>query len=175
MPSQTGTVYIGSDKPGIRKGMKPGLVDAKAEGDKLENLAKKANLIVFEASSVSPLFSPFKNKITICPNRVTITYNSFFVKDEFPMPIENITGARVARSLLLATLYIDTFGIARPDPFGHLRINDARLARRYILALIECKKANIDLPCGDMASLREKLKSIGMVRMGDETKEYHNI
>ncbi len=173
-PSKSGTVYIGSDEKEIKA--KEETVAQKSSKEKeIDNLIKRANLIVFETTSKMPVIGPFKNKLTICPNRITLTYNSLLSKDEYPMPIENVTGARVYRDFLFGTLHIDTFGIPKPDPLKYLSVYDARLARRYILALIECKKANIELPCEDVISLRDKLKSIGMVRYSSEHDEYHQI
>ena len=122
-----------------------------------------------------PIILPFKNKITICPNRVTITYNTLLSRDEYPMPMESITGARIYNDFWYATLNIDTFGVQKPEPLRYLGINDARLARRYILALIECKKADIKLPFSDIDALREKLKNIGMVRHSSEQDDHNSI
>ncbi len=133
--------------------------------NELDLLVEKSRKIIFETKSVFP-FELFPDKITICPNRVTITRNSLFSKFEYPIQIENITGARIYRTVFFATLYIDTFGIAAPDPIRFLKIDDARIARRYLLALIECKKANIDLSKYEIDELREKLKKIGKVREG---------
>lgn len=176
-PSRSGTVYINSSE--VEKDLadeQGGFVDKKSKPSELDNLIKRANLVVFETSPVLPLFRRIKDKITICPNRVTISYNKFLSSYEYPMPIESVTGARVNRDFLFGTLYIDTFGIEKPDPFRYLRVNDARLARRYILALIECKKAGISLPIDDIHQLRTKLKNIGTVRFGTEDPgEYHDI
>ncbi|MBU0570143.1 hypothetical protein KKB40_05210 [Patescibacteria group bacterium] len=176
-PSKSGTVYINTSEvkkdPADEKGF---FIDKKSKPSELDNLIKRAGLVVFETAPVLPLFRRIKDKITICPNRITISYNKFLSSYEYPMPIESVTGARVHRDFLFGTLYIDTFGIEKPDPFRYLRINEARLARRYILALIECKKAKIDLPVDDIYQLRNKLKNIGTVRFGTEdASEYHDI
>lgn len=152
MPFQAGSIYQASK-------------DKVDKNNELDILVEKSRKIIFEAKSVFP-FELFPDKITICPNRITITRNSLFSKFEYPIQIENLTGARIYRTIFFATLYIDTFGLAAPEPIRFLKIDDARLARRYILALIECKKANIDLSKYDTNELREKLKKIGKVREG---------
>lgn len=152
MPLQAGSIYEASkEKVGTN--------------NELDILVEKSRKIIFEAKSIFP-FELFPDKITICPNRITITRNSIFSRFEYPIQIENLTGARIYRTIFFATLYIDTFGLAAPEPIRFLKVNDARLARRYILALIECKKANIDLSKYSTEELREKLKKIGKVREG---------
>ena len=90
------------------------------------------------------------------------------------MPIENITNARIYTHFLSASLIIETFGIPKPEPIRNMKIDDARLVRRYILALIECKKANLDISDFGLDEIREKLKEIGMVRY-TSGKGYHNL
>jgi hypothetical protein len=74
-----------------------------------------------------------------------------------------------------ATLSIDTFGISKPDPIKNLRVDEARLARRYILALVECKKSKIDISGMELDELKAKLKNIGIVQYTTEEKGYHNL
>lgn len=132
----------------------------------LDRLVEKSAIIIFETQSVKWLWHP-KVTITVCPNRVTITKSSFFGHEECPLQIESITGAKIYQSLVFASLSIDTFGVEeKPEKVRFLRRSDARLVRRYILALIECKKSNIDLSNYKAAELKEKLKTIGMVREG---------
>lgn len=176
-PSKSGTVYIGKSRSKSSGLNQKGFFVKKSENKGIDNLIKKANLIIFKTNSVFPILNSLKSKIAITLNRVTITYNGFLTRSEYPMPIENVTGARISQDFLFATLFIDTFGIEKPDPLRYLKITDARLARRYILALIECKKANIDLPLDDIRKLRETLKNIGMVRLSatDAQSDYHKI
>lgn len=47
-----------------------------------------------------------------------------------------------------------------------MKIDEARRARRYILALVECKKNAIDLSHYDISELKEKLNRIGKVQEG---------
>lgn len=175
MPASTGTVYIGQKASIKTKKAKGGLLQKK-ELSKLEELEQRAELIIFEVVSRSPLFSFKKGDVvTICPNRVTVTKNAAFASEEYPMAIENITGASVYKHWGNASLSIETFGVPKPDPIKNLNANDARLARRYILALIECKKANIDLSGLELEDLQEKLKKIGMVRFSTDSDTYHRI
>lgn len=131
----------------------------------IDLLAKRASVIIFTARARSP-FALFQNEITICPNRVTVVDKGLFLYDEYPMPIESINGARVVRTLFFAALHIDTFGVQKPPPLEYMRFGDARLARRYILALIECKRNGIDLSKFGLDELSERLLEIGRVREG---------
>jgi len=151
MPNTRGEVYL-------RKETHPQAFD-----DKLSLLAERANKIIFEAKSVFP-FELYPDKITICLNRVTIAYKKPFYLDERPLPIEFINVAHVTRGMFFASLSIETFGVEKPAPISHLRIDEARQARRYILALIECKKNNVDFAEYSLEEIRKKLLSIGRVR-----------
>jgi hypothetical protein len=129
----------------------------------LDSLVERARKVIFEAHSSFPKIL-YPDRIIVSLNRVTIIKQNLFLREEYPIMIDSVTGARVSRSLLHASLTIDTFGPKAPDPIRFLRISQARLARRYILALIECKKSNIDLSAFTQEELRRKLLEIGMVR-----------
>ncbi len=133
----------------------------------LDLMIEKSSKVIFKTTSVYP-FDFFPSVITICPDKVTVTQRQFFLRQEYPLLIESITGARIGLGIFFATLYIDTFGVKDPPgPINFLRKNDARLARRYILALIECKKSNVDLAKYSIDELKEKLLMIGRVHEGD--------
>lgn len=91
------------------------------------------------------------------------------------MPIENITNASVFTHFGRASIIIETFGIPKPEPLANMRISEARLARRYILALIECKKSNIDISGLNFNELKDRLSEIGMVRYTTKDKDYHKL
>lgn len=136
------------------------------KNDKLSILADLSKEVLFEAKSVYP-FEFFPDKITICLNRITITYVKPFSKDERPIPIEYLNTAHVTRNLFFASLSIETFGVEKPNPIHHLKIDDARMARRYILALVECKKNGVnfgDYGIKDIKNIKKKLLTIGKVR-----------
>jgi hypothetical protein len=172
MASKTGTVFINPPK---EENLQEEREVESSGGGELDNLVQRASWIIFECNSRSSFFSSRRDKLTICPNRVTITKKSLFTLDEYPMPIENITSARVYTHFKTASLIIETFGIPKPDPLKSLDVNEARLARRYIQALIECEKSGVDLSSMGLKELREKLKSIGTVRYGTEEKDYHKL
>lgn len=168
MASNSATVYVGS------VGADEGQTQKAVVEDKLEELASRAGLIIFEVTTKPSLFSA-RTTLTICPNRVTISKKGMFSREEYPMAIENVTNARVFTHFRRASLEFETFGIPKPDVMKGLRVDDARLARRYILALIECKKNNIDLNYADAGSLRDRLKEIGMVRHSSDEGDYHRL
>ena len=170
---KSGTVYI-EDKTGTSKEVS-GSSFTQKELDKLDELEKRSKTIIFETQSQRPLFTKNRDRLTICLNRVTITRGGRYTGEEFPMQIENITTARVYKHFMFSSLDIDTFGVIKPGQIDNLRTNEARLARRYILALIECKKSDIDLSFVDLFELREKLKSIGMVHHGLEEESYEDL
>jgi len=130
--------------------------------DALDELAKRSSHVVFSAKTAKPLSR--SNIVTICPNRITITYGGFMGNEEYPLPIDNVIGARINSGMIFSTLIIETFGYQKPDPIKYLLTKDARLARRYILALVECNKNKIDLTGYSLSELKNKLKLIGMVR-----------
>lgn len=172
MASKTGTVYI---NPPREENLQEGSEADSLGGGELDDLALRASWIIFECSSKSSFLFPAKDRLTVCLNRVTITKRSFFTRDEYPMPIENITSARVYTHFKSASLTFETFGIPKPDAIKNLDVNEARLARRYVQALIECNKNEVDLSHFNLSELREKLKSIGIVQYSTEEKDYHEI
>ncbi|MEK7168579.1 MAG: hypothetical protein AAB778_01035 [Patescibacteria group bacterium] len=138
-------------------------VDSTPKTDKLSVLADLSHEVLFEAKSVYP-YELWPDKITICLNRITITYKKPFSVDERPIPIEYLNTAHVTKGLFFASLSIETFGVERPNPIHHLKIDDARTARRYILGLIECKKNGINFADYEMGEIKQKLQEIGKVR-----------
>lgn len=132
----------------------------------LDILVEKSGKVIFRTSSVFP-FDIFPNVITICPDKITVTHRELAMRSEYPLLLESVTGARIGQGLYFATLYIDTFGVKDPPPpINYMRKSQARLARRYILGLIECKKSNLDLNKYPVDELKEKLLKIGRVHEG---------
>jgi hypothetical protein len=139
------------------------LKNIQKEEDKLSALARLSNTVLFETKSIFP-FEIFPDKITICLNRIAVSYNTPFLKDERPIPIEFINTAHITRGYFFSTLSIETFGVEKPNPISHLKTNEARIARRYILALVECKKNGVDFRGYEIAEIKKKLLEIGKVR-----------
>ena len=171
MSKKSGTVYMYQD---TRLQDNPSVLLKKEDDPRrgLDELVKKSRYVIFEVRAVFP-FDLFPNSVTICFDKVIFNYKGFGTYDEFPILIENITGARVTRTFFFSSLSIETFGFkANPEPIKYLKHKDARLARRYILALIECKKAGINIESYDIDEVREKLKEVGMVRdFGTDKRE----
>lgn len=172
MPPKSGTVYIGENE--APKASKDRIVPKTASPQitDLDKLINKSSMVIFETKTGSA-FGLFQTKLTICPNRITITNKGLFTKEEYPIPIESVIGARIYTHFFSASLYLETFGYEKPKPIRPLSIKDARLARRFILALIECKKNNVDINSYSLQELREKLKQIGIVREGFEKAREH--
>lgn len=139
------------------------LVDSSPKIDKLSVLADLSHQVLFEAKSVYP-YELWPDKITICLNRITITYKKPFSVDERPIPIEYLNTAHVTRGMFFASLSIETFGVEKPNPIHHLKIDEARTARRYILGLIECKKNGVNFGDYEIEEIKEKLQDLGKVR-----------
>lgn len=153
MTKSSGTVFTSEKK----------VEDLVSKTDKLSIMADLSREVLFEAKSVYP-FELFPDKITICLNRITITYVKPFSRDERPIPIEYLNTAHVTAGVFFATLSIETFGVDRPNPIHFLKIDDARTARRYILALVECKKNGINFGDYNIKEIKQKLLTIGKVR-----------
>ncbi len=139
------------------------LVDSSPKIDKLSILADLSHQVLFEAKSVYP-YELWPDKITICLNRITITYKKPFSVDERPIPIEYLNTAHVTRGMFFASLSIETFGVEKPNPIYHLKIDEARTARRYILGLIECKKNGVNFGEYEIEEIKERLQDLGKVR-----------
>jgi len=166
MTKRSGTVYIHQKFNKKKPKNIPKVLAKISTKTGLDNLVELSKQIIFEARSIFP-FDLFPNIITICLDKIIINYKDLFGRDQYALLLENVVGARVTYSLFFASLHIETFGIKdSPTPISYLKSLDARLARRYILALIECKKANIDLTGYSIEDIRDKLKKLGKVREG---------
>jgi hypothetical protein len=133
--------------------------------DGLDRLVMRSRQVIFQTESVFP-FDFFPNQLIICPNRITVIDRGLFYQEEYPMQLESVNGAKILRNAFFASLEIDTFGVEKPPPLKFLTIRTARLARRYILALVECKKNGVDLNKYPVDELKVKLKQIGEVQEG---------
>ncbi len=139
-----------------------GLVYKDLKDLEIEELKEEAATIIFSARSFLP-FYPFRSRITITPTRVNITIPNLFTKEEYPIPIDNISAARVFQSIFFASLMLETFRYDTPPPVKFLRKRDAILARRYIQGLVDCKKNSVNITEYPLSELKEKLLSIGKV------------
>jgi hypothetical protein len=166
MTKKSGTVYIHQEFSKKKPENLTKVLSKKTKKTGLNNLVEQSKQIIFEARSIFP-FDLFPNRITICLDKIIINYRDLFGRDQYALLLENVVGARITHSPFFASLHIETFGIKdSPTPISYLKSLDARLARRYILALLECKKAEIDLAGYDIEYIRDKLKKLGKVREG---------
>ena len=157
--SNKGTVYINKDSS--EESQKREVNTVIKEVDKLNNLIEKTNNIIFELSSSFP-FQLFPDKLVIDENKITIVRREFLFKRVFPIMYEDLLTVRINRSILFATLELEVKRmIKKPRPIEYLSPKQATLAKKYIMGIIEAKKANIDFSKLTAGQIRERLEEIG--------------
>ncbi len=162
-----GTVYIETETKTEAEQREVGEVIK--EVDKLGKLIDKTNSVIYETSSVFP-FQLFPDRIIIDENKVTIVRKDLFFKRVFPIMYEDIITVRVNRSFLFASMEFEVKRISKkPRPIEYLKPKDATMAKKYIMGLVEAKKANIDLSKLTTQQIKEKLEEIGKARDEAET------
>lgn len=128
----------------------------------IKTLSQESDVVIYQTKGVFP-FALFPRKVIVTPTRVTIIVPNLLTKDEYPVPIDFIAGARVYRSVFFASLMLETFRYDTPPPVNFLTYRGAVNARKYILALVDCWRNNVDITKYSPDELRQKLLSIGKV------------
>ena len=164
--ARKGTVYIENSIPKEAEQREVGEVIK--EVDKLNKIVTESNHIIYELSSVFP-FQLFPDKVIIDENKITIARKELFFKRVYSIMYDDILTVRVNRGILFAAIEfkVKRFG-KNIRPITYLSPKDAAMAKKYIVALVEAKKAKIDMSKLSVDQIREKLEEIGQ---GDEEVE----
>ena len=134
---------------------------ARENQEKLNSLLNKNQSIIFEAKAVFP-FDLFPDKLSVDVTRVTVTHNYILSSNVFPIPIETVNAVEAHFGILFASLRIEIQGFNQnPEIINFLWNSDARRAKRFILALIQCRIKGIDLSNLDSEKLKVTLEKIG--------------
>lgn len=158
MPNN-GTVYIEAETP--KEAAQREVGEVIKEVDKLGKLIDKTNSVIYETSSVFP-FQLFPDRVLVDENKVTIVRKELFFKRVFPIMYEDVLTVRVNRSFLFASMEFEVKRISKkPRPIAYLKPKEATMAKKYIMGLVEAKKANIDLSKLTTEQIKEKLEEIG--------------
>ncbi len=155
----TGTVYIEPGAPKDEEQREVG--DVIRQVDKLNRIVSESGHIIYELSSVFP-FQLFPDRVIIDESKVTIARKDLFFKRVYSIMFDDILTVRVNRGILFAAIEfkVKRFG-HEIRPITYLLPKEATLAKKYILGLIEAKKANIDMSKLTVYQIREKLEEIG--------------
>ncbi len=120
--------------------------------------ADRVGVLIYKLASTFP-FDFFPNQILIHWGKVDLAYKSFFAEQVLTIPIEQIKGVSIYKSLFFATLSIEVIGSAHIIKF--LQAAEANHARRIISGLIVCHNSKMDLSHLPPEALRNKLDEIG--------------
>lgn len=162
--TQPGKIYVVANKGTVYINK-----EAVTEMAKLDKLAKETNNVIYQISSVFP-FQIFPDKIIIDENKVTIVRKELFFKRTIPIMYKDVLNVKINRGILFAAMEIAVMrSHPGPRPILYLHPKEATLAKKYILGLMETKKANIDISKLTKEQVREKLEKIG--RASDETED----
>lgn len=151
-----GTVYINPEEPKTSP-----RVEAQVEIKKLDKLASEANHVIYELSSVFP-FHLFPDRIIIDENKVTIVRKEILFKREFPILYKDILSVKLNQGIIFAALEFEVRRFTKnPRPIDYLWPNEALLAKKYIMGMVEAKRAKIDFSKLKTGEIRQKLEEIG--------------
>ena len=153
MAIKSGTVFI--NKKNLSK-------KRKVEKE-LDSLVKTVKYQLHEAKGVFP-FDFFPDSVIVDLNKVTIINRFLFSKNAYPVLIEDIKTVNDFHGILFSSLTFEVSGFeTNPAPVKWLWQKDAQKVRRYILAIKEARKRNIDLEALKHSEIKEKLEEIGKV------------
>lgn len=165
--AENGTVYIRTETKKEAEQREVGEVIN--EFDKLGKLIDKTNAVIYETSSVFP-FQLFPDRLIVDENKVTLIRKELFFKRIVPIMYEDLLTVKVNRSFIFASIEFEVKRISiKPRPISYLRPRDATLTKKYIMGLVEAKRAKIDLSKLTTKQIREKLEEIGSAREEAET------
>ncbi len=154
-----GTVYIQTETK--KEAQQREVGEVIEEVDKLGKLIDKTNSVIYETSSVFP-FQLFPDRIIIDENKVTIVRKDLFFKRVFPIMYRDIITIRVNRSFLFASIEFEVKRIyKKPSSISYLKPKEATKVKKYIMGLVEAKKAGIDLSKLTTQQIKDKLEEIG--------------
>lgn len=163
--TKNGTVYVNRQEQNEAEPK----TEAKKELKKLEELVEKTKDIIYETSSVFP-FRLFPDTVVVDENKVTLTRRDLFFKRTFPIMYEDIITVKVDRGILFAAMEFEIKRLdKKPRPITYLNPKEASTAKKYIMGLVEAKKAGINLSKLDTAQIRQKLEEIGTAQDEAET------
>lgn len=157
--AKRGTVYIETSVPKEAEQREVGEVIK--EVDKLNKIVSESNHVIYELSSFFP-FQIFPDKIIIDENKVTFARKELFFKRVYSIMYEDILTVRVNHGIIFSAIEfkVKRFG-KNIRPITHLSHAEASLAKKYIVGLIEAKKAKIDMSKLTVDQIRAKLEEIG--------------
>ncbi len=154
--TKKGTVYINEPPSEVKTRN-----EAKKEAHELEKIANKSSHVIYQVSSVFP-FQLFPDRIIIDENKVTIIRKELFFKRLYSIMYEDLITVRVNRGIIFAALEFEVKRIeVHLRPVTYLNPSKATEAKRYIMGLIEAKKAGLDLSQLNERAIRLKLLEIG--------------
>ena len=147
MASNNGTVYVDST---LNK-----------DSEKLDKLVKESNHTIYSLASTFP-FQLFPDRIIIDENKITIARKELFFKRVFSILYNDILTIKVNRSFLFASIEFDVKRAReKPRPVVYLHPSEASLAKKYIIGLVQAKKAGVDFSNLTTKEIRNKLEEIG--------------
>src|SRR5258706_784937 len=157
--TDNGTVYLNNE---TKKDTQQREVNAVIkEVDKLGKLIDKTNNVIYELSSKFP-FQLFPDKVIIDENKITIIRKEFLFKRIFPIMYEDLLTVKVNRGILFAAMEFEVRRLfKKPRPIAYISPKAATIAKKYIMGLVEAKKANINMSKLTVEQIRERLEQIG--------------
>jgi hypothetical protein len=137
----------------------------KEEEEKLENLSKNSQKVLYKCTSVFP-FDLFPDEISIEPTQINVKRKTFFFTSRLiSVPIKNISDVIVQTAPLFASIkVVDQFFEENSFQIDYLKKDEAVQARKIIQGLIIASKEGVDVSRIQPDMLIKKTAKLGHMR-----------
>jgi hypothetical protein len=137
-----------SAKENLQSPNRSGVRENEYQFEKLEDVVKNANLVLFQARTIFP-FELFPSEIVIDPVKLTVISRDFFVSGQTQsVYIKDIMDVIIETGPFFSSLRIVDIGYAQNKlSIKYLLRKDASCARQILEGLLAGTKAGVDFSC----------------------------
>lgn len=138
-------------------------------GQKLEDLAGKADNVLLKVSTVFP-FTFFVHDIIIDPYKVNIIFREFFWSEHIhSIMVKDILDVVVETSLFFATIkFVDQGYVENSVDITYLKREDALRVRKVVQGLVIAHRQAVDLSILNPDQIRDQTEELGKVKGIDD-------
>jgi len=138
-------------------------------GQKLEDLAGKADNVLLKVSTVFP-FTFFVHDIIIDPYKVNIIFREFYFSEQIhSIMVKDILDVVVETSLFFATIkFVDQGYVENTVDVAYLKKSDALKVRKVVQGLVIAHRQAVDLSILHPDEIRNQTEELGKVKGIDD-------
>jgi hypothetical protein len=137
----------------------------KEEEEKLENLSRNSQQVLYKCRSVFP-FDLFPDELSVEPTQINVKRKTFFFTNRLiSVPIKNISDVIVQTAPFFASIkVVDQFFTENSFEIDYLKKGEACRARKIIQGLIIASKEGVDVSRIQPEMLVQKTARLGHMR-----------